>query len=196
MLKSMKDQEPRKRDKIPPGMWIVLLVAVLAATAYSIPMTIKNYRGSELEETVANYLEQRSGKKEAQRLFYQAKLFFLTPEQNGTLILTPLATEVGYGNGLDSLIEELLIGPDLEELENGTITLIPRETFLIGSSIVKDVAYIEFSSQLKASGNFGTEGTEFACRQIAATAKSLPYIEECVILIDGATFYYENASLY
>ncbi len=192
----MKDQEPQRRNKIPLGMWIVLVVAILASTIYSIPKTISTYRESELKETVTNYLDQRSGRLEEQRLFYQANLFFLTPEQNGTLILTPRSTEIAYGTGLDSLIEDLLRGPDLKELKNGSITLIPQDTQLIGSSIVKEVAYIEFSQQLKSSGNFGNEGTEFACRQIAATVKSLPYIEECVILIDGATFYYENASLY
>ncbi len=177
-------------------MWILLAAVVVAAMVYSIPAALRTYRGSELEETVRTYLEKRSDTVETQMMYYQANLFFLSPEENGTLILSPRSIEIGYSNGLDLLIEGLLEGPSLEELQEGTITLIPEATTLRGSSIIRNVAYIEFGAELQVPGSFGNEGTEYACRQIAATARSLPYIEECVILIDGATFYYENASLY
>ncbi len=173
-------------------MWILLIIIILISTIYSIPKTIKSYRGSELQQTLQTYRASLHQDSPSQKIYYQGDLFFLAPEENGTLILTAIPTEVDYSQGLDGLILQLLSGPTLSNLTQGNITLIPDGTQLIGSSLINKVAYIEFSKELKSANRFGTEGTEFACKQISKTAQSLSYIDYCVILVDGENFYYEN----
>lgn len=173
-------------------MWIVLIAIIVISITYSVPKTIRNYRGSELQETVKSYLANRSHVNQANTIYYQVNLYFLAPEPNGTLVLNPIPTEIDYSDGLNGLMTQLLSGPTLEDLTEGNISLIPESTRLIGSSIVDKAAYIEFSKELQSPGYFGKEGTELACKQIARTAQSLSYVDECIILIDGTTFYYDN----
>lgn len=173
-------------------MWIVLLVVILASALYSIPKTIAVYRGSELQEMVREYRMQKENSSGNQVVLYQAQLYFLSPEQNGTLVLLGRKTETAVDQGLNGLIRQLLEGPTLEDLSHGLVTLIPFETALLGSSVVRGVAYIELSKELQDPGAFGQEGTELACRQISMTARSLSYIQECVILIDGSPFFYDT----
>lgn len=185
----MKEQRP---DRIPSFMWIVLLVVILVSALYSIPKTIGVYRGSELQEMVREYRMQKENTSGNQVVLYQAQLYYLSPEQNGTLILLGRKTETAVQQGLDGLVQQLLEGPTLEDLSEGLVTLIPFGTTLLGSSVVRGVAYIELSKEFQVPGSFGKEGTELACRQITMTAKSLSYIQECVILIDGSPFYYDT----
>ncbi len=188
----MQDWKPKQPEKIPGSMWIVLITVIAISITYSVPKTIRNYRGSELQETVKNYLENRSHVDQTNTIYYQVNLYFLAPEPNGTLVLNPIPTEIDYSDGLNGLMTQLLAGLTLEHLTEGNISLIPDSTRLIGSSIVDKAAYIEFSKELQSPGYFGKEGTELACKQIARTAQSLSYVDECIILIDGTTFYYDN----
>ncbi|MCF7940965.1 MAG: GerMN domain-containing protein [Spirochaetia bacterium] len=190
----MQDNRQHSGSRIPNGMWILLVIIIIISSAYSIPRALRAYRGSELQQTVQDYRSARSVTRNSQAIYYQAVLYFLAPEENGTLILSGSPAKADHSHGVDGLIQQLLAGPTLEELTEGKISLIPPETMLIGSSISSKAVYLEFSKELQSVSRFGPEGTEFACRQIAATAQSLSFINECIILVDGKEIYYDNGS--
>lgn len=182
-----------QKGRIPRGMWILLILVIAISFGYSIPRTIRTYRGSELQQMVNDYRSSRSRLGSGQQFLYQGAVYFLAPEQNGTLVLAEVPAEVSHSEGLNELIRRLLKGPSLEDLAQQRISLIPEGTTLIGTSVVKNAAYIELSKEIQQTSYFGREGTEYACRQITETAKSLPYIDDCIIVVDGSAFFYSTS---
>lgn len=193
MKETGKGKDP---EKIPPFMWLVLALVIVAVAAYSIPAALRAYRTSGLKELIQEHQDgtAAAGTGSDHAPQYQGEVFFLSPEPNGTMALADVSTSIDSQQGLNSLLERLLEGPSFDELELGYISLIPEGTKLIGTSITDRAAYIELSSKLTKEGLFGRDGTEYACKQIAQTANSLPFINETVIIVDGSVFFQSSSS--
>ncbi|MGM0431489.1 MAG: GerMN domain-containing protein [Spirochaetota bacterium] len=189
-------KEPSKHtdpEKIPPIMWLVLVLVIVAVAAYSIPAALRAYRSSGLKELIQEHQDSTAAAGSEHAPQYQGAVFFLSPEPNGTMALADVSTSIDSQQGLNDLLERLLRGPSFDELELGYISLIPDGTKLIGTSIADRAAYIELSSHLTNEGLFGRDGTEYACKQIVQTANSLPFIREALIIVDGTVFYQSSS---
>jgi spore germination protein GerM len=180
----MDNRPHRENERIPPVMWLVLAAVISITALITVPIAVRSYRSSNLGEMVREYRENRNKVSSAKAPIYQASLYFLSPESNGTLSLHPYPYESDASSGLNGLLERLLEGPGLSELEDGSISLIPEHTRLIGTSIIEQAAYIELSKEFLDPGAFGQEGTALAGKQIARSAGSLPFISETVIIVD------------
>ncbi len=188
----MKHPNNNDPERIPRFMWIVLAAVIVITAAFSIPAALRSYRSSGLQNMIQQYMESKSNSGSSSAPLYQVRLYFISPETNGTLALTPFPIETDSQSGLNGLLEKLLAGPTLSQLQKGGISLIPEGTQLIGTSIADQAAFIELSKEFLVAGIFGREGTELACRQITETARSLPFISESIIMVDGSVFYYSN----
>lgn len=180
----MDNRQHRESERIPPVMWFVLAAVISITALITVPIAVRSYRNSNLDELVREYRENRNTPASTKAPIYQASLYFLSPEPNGTLSLHPYPYESDASSGLNGLLEHLLEGPGLTELEDGSISLIPEHTRLIGTSIIEQAAYIELSKEFLDPGAFGQEGTALAGKQIAHTAGSLPFISETLIIVD------------
>jgi spore germination protein GerM len=177
-------------------MWVILIAVVAVTAALSIPMALRAYRDSGLDELVREYRVTKQNPAAERVAIYQASLYYLAPRENGTLSLHGYTYEPDARSGLNGLLERLLIGPDITQIEDGSISLIPDQTRLLGTSIVDQAAYIELSKEFLTVGPFGREGTELASRQIAETATSLSFIAEAVIIVDESVIHFSGVSSY
>jgi hypothetical protein len=191
-------------------MWLLLIVVTTAVSLYSIPKIVSNIKTTGLTEALADYRHRSAASSpEAKR---EVVVFYINRDQpggslaaypavltvsqpanvsgSGTGTGTGTGTGMGMGTtaGLNQLMEMLIAGPGLELLSHGYITLIPRETKLIGSRIVGSAAYMNFSRDLIQKYENNPELQNLAVQQIILTALEYQSIKDAVILIDGDYF--------
>ncbi len=80
------------------------------------------------------------------------------------------------------IISELIKGP----INNKLKSPIPSGTKILGASIKKDIAYVNFSNELRKNHPGGSLGEILTIYSIVNTLTELPYIKRVQILIDGA----------
>lgn len=80
------------------------------------------------------------------------------------------------------VLMELIKGPRNSKLK----TPIPLGTRILGVSIKKDIAYVNFSKELKKNHPGGSLGEILTIYSIVNTLTELPFIKKVQILIDSA----------
>jgi len=195
---SNHDSNHDRNSGIPPIMWLLLIVVTAAVSIYSIPKIVSNVKTTGLTEALADYRNRSTADSpEAKR---EVTVFYINRDQPGgslaafpsVLTVSQPGNAAGSGTGttagLNQLMEMLIAGPGLDLLSHGYITLIPRETKLIGSRIVGNAAYINFSRDLIQKYENNPELQNLAVQQLILTALEYQSIKDAVILIDGVIF--------
>ncbi len=189
-----RDSNQDRNSRIPPIMWLLLIVVTAAVSIYSIPKIVSNYKTTGLAEAVAEY-RNRSITTPPESMQEVVIFYIRRDSPGGDMTASPTVLTVSQavygaeaGAGLNQLMETLLAGPDLELLSHGYITLIPGETKLIGSRIVGNAAYINFTKDLILKYENNLELQNLAVQQIMLTALDYRSIKDAVILIDGEFF--------
>jgi hypothetical protein len=183
-------------------MWLLLIVVTAAVSIYSIPKIVSNVKTTGLTEALADYRNRSIAASPETK--QEVAVFYINRDQpGGSLAAFPAVltvsqpanvsgsgtgTGMGTTAGLNQLMEMLIAGPGLELLSHGYITLIPRETKLIGSRIVGSAAYMNFSRDLIQKYENNPELQNLAVQQIILTALEYQSIKDAVILIDGDYF--------
>lgn len=112
-------------------------------------------------------------------------LFFIVINSDGMVERKEIVRNVSKNNApLAVSLTALLAGPDLSELEDGYISLIPKGTQLISVSVQDRSAVINFSEEF-AFNTYGVEGYLGQLMQIVYTATAFSTIDSVQFLIDG-----------
>lgn len=119
--------------------------------------------------------EKKTVKKNAVRL----KLYFSDSQAQ---FVVPEFRVVEKNNQVENLIiEELIKGPR----EKGHYTVVPKGTRLNGVTVKDQIAFVDFSRELKDKHSGGSAGETMTIFGIVNSLTELPEIKKVQILIDG-----------
>ena len=151
-----------KLDKkfYPLFILIIFLIFTLAIIIFVGP----SLKQSIIDSNVINMINESSKQEEASTTREQT--LFYTQVTNNELNYEPVFTKVKRYGGTASqdAIEALLIGPPKDLISEGFINLFPSGTKLIGSILVDNVYFIDFSKQYAKA-----DYPDFCLKQIEKT---------------------------
>ena len=123
-------------------------------------------------------------------------LFFIIISGDGSVIRKEVVRQIPKTNTpLTAAINALLAGPNMSELENDYMSLIPEGTKLLGASVNNGVATINFSENFLFN-KYGVEGIYGQLMQVVYTATAFSNIDSVQFLIEGAKQDYLGEGVY
>ncbi len=145
--------------------------------------------------------EEKPPKEETEPLIEKrmrkSAVYFVEVSEDGSITLRKIIRPVYYEDSpLTETLQVLLEGLTAEELNQGLISLIPKDTQLKRVWIRDNVAYLDFSEALRFN-QFGTEGLKAELQQIVFTATEFQTVRAVQILINGEqTDYLSTEGIY
>ncbi len=122
---------------------------------------------------------------EGQEQIRTASLYFIRVSDDGRILAVPVRRSVRFSGGpLTATIESLIAGPDVEDHNNGLLSLIPEGTELLSARVADGVAYLNFNEAFRFN-TMGLEGYLAQMRQVVETATEFSTVERVQILING-----------
>lgn len=116
----------------------------------------------------------------------KVRLFFIKVTDDGEITLKSVLKSVYTGKTpLGKSLEQLLKGPDTQEINRGLLTLIPEGAQILSLSIKDGIAYINFN-ELFRFNSLGVEGYMAQIKQIVYTATEFESVTSVQFTIDGA----------
>ena len=88
------------------------------------------------------------------------------------------------GPPLTETINSLLKGPSSDEINKGSLTLIPDGTRLLSARVEGNTAYLNFNEAFRFN-SLGREGYTAQLKQIVYTATEFSNVNAVQIMIDG-----------
>lgn len=167
---------------IPPVLWILLASVILITAAVTLPSIIANAR------SFADAVQQQTSSPPHNQQPPQIRRALVRYDQNmllPELTSVPAPASQDAATRYDQLLTALLSPPSLEELSQGYLTAIPRDTRYIGSRLVRGTLYIELSKAFFADHPLGDEGLQAALGQITETLRTAEQIQQYVLLFEG-----------
>ena len=116
----------------------------------------------------------------------ETRLFFVKVNTEGQIALKGLTRDISHtGSPLTETINTLLKGPSSDEINKGSLTLVPDGTRLLSARVEGNTAYLNFNEAFRFN-SLGREGYLAQLKQIIYTATEFPNIDRVQILIEGA----------
>lgn len=127
----------------------------------------------------------------------KSAVYFVEVSDEGSISLKKIIRPVYYEDSpLTETLMVLLEGLTTEELNQGLISLIPKETVLKRVWIKEGIAYLDFSEALRFN-QFGAEGLKAELQQIVFTATEFQTVKAVQILLNGQqTDYLSSEGVY
>lgn len=163
---------------IPPILWILLAAVILISAALFLPSIIRNIRSYESLLHESSRDAESAGVQPVLRALAVYRDNGLHAEVTGIPVYGSSAAATRY----DRLMTALLRNPRLEELEQGYLTMIPAGTSYIGSRLIRNTLYIEFSSQFFEPHPLGDQGRAAAVAQIAETLREAEGVHQFLLI--------------
>ncbi len=110
--------------------------------------------------------------------FSDDQAMYLMPESRDIKIQQDLKTDTLIAEGI---INQLIIGPTDSKLK----ATLPKETKLISLKITDQIAYVDFSEEIKSKHPGGSSGELMTLNSIVNSLTELPGIKKAQILING-----------
>jgi len=153
-------------------IWIMYATVIVLAARSSIRKSLRETNALEIVQNVGHYrVLAESGTR---------TLYFFS-NSNGLSPYSVLVQNTGATEYHD-VIEGLLAGPPDSVLETGAVSFIAPGTRLLGLTVSEKTAFVNFSQEIAPP-----EDMAVALAQITLTLKAVnPYIEETVVLVNGA----------
>ena len=115
-----------------------------------------------------------------------ARLFYVKVNTEGQITLKSIIRPVEYNQSpLRETINSLLKGPSSDEINKGSLTLIPDGTRLLSARVEGNTAYLNFNEAFRFN-SLGREGYTAQLKQIVYTATEFSNINSVQILIEGS----------
>ena len=129
--------------------------------------------------------EQKKEEKKQPASTMQVELCFVEVDADGTVVRKFAKRTVPKGDSpLTTAINLLLEGPDpLNKKEKNYMTLIPKDTKLLGARVSDGVAYLNFSEEFEFT--WGVEGAIHQLEQVVYTATAFSTVNKVQFLIEG-----------
>ena len=123
-------------------------------------------------------------------------LYFIEISGEGSVLRKEVIRQIPKTNTpLTTAINALLSGPNISEVSNGYMSLIPEGTKLLSASVNNGVATINFSEEFLFN-KYGVEGIYGQLMQVVYTATAFSNIDSVQFLIDGAKQDYLGEGIY
>lgn len=159
-----------------------------AATKPSINKAKVSDKNTEtnIEHTKSPNTSNKKNEKKITSPQMNATLFFVTVTSDGTVSRKTIKRDIPKSaSPLTATIKSLLDGPNATDKKNGTMTLIPPGTKLLGASVKNGIATLNFSDELEFN-SVGVDGYMASLMQIVFTATEFSTVKSVKILIDGS----------
>ncbi|MFO7729686.1 MAG: GerMN domain-containing protein [Spirochaetia bacterium] len=115
----------------------------------------------------------------------KSALYFVEINDSGSIKLQRIVRPIYYTDSpLTKTLQALLEGLTAEELNQGLLNLIPKDSRIRKVWVENSTAYIDFNEALRFN-QFGTEGLHTQLRQIVYTATEFQTVDSVQILING-----------
>jgi len=113
-------------------------------------------------------------------------IYFTQIDRDGQILHSRVTRRIPVSDSpMLDVLNALFIGPTADELNRGLLNLIPQNTRMITSPIVRDsTAYINFSEDFLFN-TFGVEGYVAQLRQVVWTVTEFSNVSDVQILIEG-----------
>jgi spore germination protein GerM len=114
----------------------------------------------------------------------KVKLCFLIIEKDGILVRQPVDRRILQTEApLTGAIKSLLNGPDLADVDNNLVSLIPSGSELLSAYVEDGVAFLNFNDAFQFNP-YGADGYRGQLMQVVFTATEFPSIKSVQILIE------------
>lgn len=121
---------------------------------------------------------------------WRAQLYFVRLGDDGRIHAAPVERRVRYTSSpLTETIRALLVGPTVDDLNRGVISVIPEGTQLLSAAVRDGVAYLNFNEAFRFN-SFGAEGNWAQLQQVVFTATAFQTVNAVQIQIEGRTVSY------
>lgn len=145
----------------------------------------KETKKEETKEIVTIVSKPKEEKKSSQLRYRRAKLYFALVSEDGSIHLKAVNRQVGFEDSpLTRVIEELIQGPNIDELNIGLQSLIPGESRLRSAWVKNNTAFLDFNQDFQFN-SIGKEGQLVQLQQIVNTACQFSTVEKVQFLIEG-----------
>lgn len=142
-----------------------------------LPTATKDITAEETEEKKA---------PEPEKSTRNARLFFVKVNMEGQITLKSIIRPVLYNSSpLTETINTLLNGPSSDEINKGSLTLIPEGTRLLSARVEGNTAFLNFNEAFRFN-SLGREGYTAQLKQIVYTTTEFSNIQLVQIMIDGS----------
>lgn len=114
-----------------------------------------------------------------------ARIYFVKVNAEGQISLKSVTRSVDFSNSpLTQTINTLINGPDSNEINKGSLSLIPEGSRLLSARVEGGTAYLNFNEAFRFNP-LGREGYLAQLKQIVYTSTEFPSIKNVQILIEG-----------
>ncbi len=115
----------------------------------------------------------------------QSSLFFVKIEEDGVISRREVKRTIPASDSpLTDAVNALLAGPSEGEIRSGLVSLIPRETKLLGITVRGSTAIVDLSEAFMYN-HYGVEGYLAQLKQVVYTATAFPSVQDVQILVEG-----------
>ncbi|QEN08535.1 hypothetical protein EXM22_11260 [Oceanispirochaeta crateris] len=115
----------------------------------------------------------------------EARIYFVKVNTEGQISLKSVSRNIDFSSfPLTQTINSLIDGPASDELNKGSLTLIPEGTRLLSARVESGTAYLNFNEAFRFNP-LGREGYLAQLKQIVYTSTEFPSIKNVQILIEG-----------
>lgn len=115
----------------------------------------------------------------------QSSLFFVKIEEDGVISRREVKRTIPASDSpLTDAVNALLAGPSEGEIRSGLVSLIPRETKLLGITVRGSTAIVDLSEAFMYN-HYGVEGYLAQLKQVVYTATAFPSVQDVQILVGG-----------
>lgn len=124
-------------------------------------------------------------KKTDSQISRDARIYFVKVNAEGQISLKSVTRSVDFsGSPLTTTINTLLSGPGSDEINKGSLTLIPEGSRLLSARVEGGTAYLNFNESFRFNP-LGREGYLAQLKQVVYTSTEFSNIKSVQILIEG-----------
>ena len=112
-------------------------------------------------------------------------IYFIRVTDDGKIHPHRVERKVSYVNSpMTKTLRTLIQGPTMEELNQGLLNLIPKDSELLSARVENGTAYLNFNESFRFN-SMGVEGALAQLQQIVFSSTEFETVERVQILIDG-----------
>ena len=112
-------------------------------------------------------------------------IYFTQIDKDGQILQSRVIRRLPVSDSpLVDTLNAMLAGPSAEELNRGTLNLVPQNTRILSATVRGSTAYISFNEDFLFN-TFGVEGYVAQLRQIVWTATEFSNVNDVQFLIEG-----------
>jgi len=112
-------------------------------------------------------------------------IYFTQIDKDGQILHSRVTRRLPVSDSpMIDVLNALLVGPSLDELNRGLLNLIPQNTRILNATVRGSTAYISFSEDFLFN-TFGVEGYVAQLRQIVWTVTEFSNVSDVQILVEG-----------